>query len=411
MIHTRSWLGAAPATRRAIQPALIAGCLAMAACGSGDSPVSAADNPRAEVRQLLRERAHALAAGDVDAYLEPVAANARDVETIFAEGAAAVPLAELHLTLAEADIDRATGTVQDATIEVVYRYEGVPDDNPLRAELTLDLEQRDSDWTVTDAELGQPAPVWATGDVAVTRSENFLVLSRPGVGDHDAIVEMLEDARRRIADQLELPLDPVHVLMLAGGTEEFAAFAGPDRPANAIAVAVWQFRTAGRAGQARAQHRQMIVNLNPARAGLTLDHHGAAKTRPQAVFAHELAHLVLHRFTYPHTPRWVVEGGAMYLAEERRRGGWQAGVEQDAFVERSIVDLDDELDSLDYAYANAVVLYLVEQEGSERFWKFYRSFRDADSTDETARILTHHYGFDADELDQRVREWVHDTID
>lgn len=390
--------------------------VALLAAGCGSSPPSEAGEDggaRVEVRQLVREQGRALAAGDVDAYLAPVADEARDTLATFAQGVVAAPIERLDMRLGEADVDAAADVVSQASVEVVFAYEDVADDNPFRAELTVDFARRDGDWTVTASELVEPAPIWATGDVEATRSEHFWVLSRPGVGDHDAIAELLEDIRQRLVGELDVAIDPVHVVVLADGDDAFAELVGPDLPASATAVAMWQFTTDGMAAQARAQHRQMVVNLDPAGGGVTVDHHGAADIRPREVFAHELAHLVLHRFTSPSTPGWLVEAGAMYLAGERRSGLWQSGVARDAFADRSIAELDEGLDPVDYAYANAAGWYLVEQEGAATLWELYRSVGGgdgADGVDGVDRALGHLYGFDQGELDRRVRDWIQEAV-
>lgn len=70
----------------------------------------------------------------------------------------------------------------------------------------------------------------------------------------------------------------------------------------------------------------------------------------------------------------------------------------------------DRPDPTEYAYANAAALVLVDAEGADTFWEFYRSFRDADSTAEADRILEHLYGFDAAELDERTLERIRDEV-
>jgi hypothetical protein len=113
----------------------------------------------------------------------------------------------------------------------------------------------------------------------------------------------------------------------------------------------------------------------------------------------------------------VAEAGAMFLAEERREDAWAAGLESAVFEDpvRSFEELyraglDRGIDSWDYAYANAGALYLVEQKGADTFWEFYRSFRDAESTEEAGRLLQHLYGFDAAELDERTLEWMEEAV-
>src|SRR5438309_653598 len=80
--------------------------LVEAACGragtSNRVSPPRADDPRAEVAAMLRQRAEALAAGDVEGYLRPLGPEARSSEGPIAQGALTVPLASIDLTLDEA---------------------------------------------------------------------------------------------------------------------------------------------------------------------------------------------------------------------------------------------------------------------------------------------------------------------
>jgi hypothetical protein len=101
----------------------------------------------------------------------------------------------------------------------------------------------------------------------------------------------------------------------------------------------------------------------------------------------------------------------MYLAEERREATWRAGLDSGAFRGMSFADLhEQELGPLHYAYANAAALYLIEQDGPATFWRFYRNFRDADSTAEAGRLLELLYGFDAEALDERTLAWMREAV-
>lgn len=404
--------------------AMVAAGVALVAAGCSES-AAPLDDPRLEVRELLTERTRALNAGDTEAYLEPVVGDARETEEAIAEGAQEVGLAQFEAVLVDADVNRETGEVTDAEIDLVYRYEGVPEDNQFRDRLVADFAPREDGWVVTDSEFEDPPPIWGSGPVEATRSEHFLALSRPGLReqhDPDELVALTERAYDRLIPELTLDEEPLYVAVLARDSDEFAALTDEDARELPPALATWNYSEAGMVNRVRAQSRKMVVNIGAvfgAHGGMPDEHEGqptgehhADVSQVREVFQHELGHLVLLPFTYPFTPRWVAEAGAMYLAEERREQSWALGLQQGIFENFSFADLheEDQLNQLHYAYANAAALYLVEQEGAETFWQFYRNFRDADSTAESGRLLGLLYGFDAEELDERTREWMRDAV-
>lgn len=91
---------------------------------------------------------------------------------------------------------------------------------------------------------------------------------------------------------------------------------------------------------------------------------------PAQVFEHELAHLALSRVSRESTTGWVLEGGAMLLADERRIGSWRLGQLFGIYDRVSFADLSEmgKLNgAISYAYANAAVSYLVETFGEKKF--------------------------------------------
>lgn len=422
------WCNRVMAGRTSAGTALVAVAVALLAAGCTES-AQPLDDPRLQVRELLSDRARALSAGDTEAYLQPVVGDARETEERIAEGVQTVGLDLFKLTLTSAEVDRQAGAVRNAEIDVVYRYEGVPENNQLRADLRAEFEQRDGEWVMTASEFyGQdvPAPAWGSGPVEAHRSEHFLFLYRPGLEDPDELVAHAEEAYERLVPELTLELEPLYVAMLAGGRHEFLEMTPPfDSGEVSPALAMHEFSSAGMVQQVRAQNRRMVVNTGELFRGQDADastqaddgHHGGLM-EAREVFQHELGHLVLYPFTFPHTPDWVVEAGAMYLAEERREEAWAAGLASGIFEQqvRSFEELyragrDRNLDAWDYAYANAGALYLTEQADVETFWEFYRSFDDPESTDQAGRLLDHLYGFDAVELDQRTMEWMREAVE
>lgn len=387
--------------------------LVAAACGSSGG-TRADDSPAGQVRSLLRARATLLADGDVAGYLEAVGPEAEAHERMLAEGAAAVPLTYANVTFDPRGGGRTTETsFEDATVELVYRYEGLPKENVFRFALEYDLEKHGDRWVVTTSEVAESdarAPIWATGPVEHTRSEHFLALYRPGLPGAAEALEMAEQARRDLAERLSFfESDPVHLVVLAASEEEYAEIKGQPTDEGELAAAGFLFNSIS-----RPEQRQMLVKA----ARLVRDDAVVAEDGERVpggvVFRHELAHLALTRYDGPYTPAWVNEGAAMYLAGERRLPTWRAGLEAGLFDGMSVGAMDREsglADGVAYAYANAAVLVLVEEFGVERFLEYYVGFLPLAPTpefdaDPTGVTLAERYDMSVSELDRRTREYM-----
>lgn len=420
---------------------------------------AAEPGPRQAVDAMLRQRAKALVAGDVEAYLAPMTPEARAVEEPIARGSTAVPLADVSLLMDEADFNDAGTAVSAARLDFIYRYRDLPEDNLFRFRLLYDLELRDGAWIVTTSEHDDsktPLPIWARGPVAVAKSAHFLALHRPGTTRVDESLKLAETARVKLLEGLTLQPEQMHLLLLARDQAEYTDMAG-DSAGTSLAQVSYLFRSS--AGHpTRAEARQMVVNLaavleNPERkADLGTDHgsqlgggaghdegggdelvvpEGLAEKLenelvPAQVFQHELGHLALSRVTRESTTGWVVEGGAMLLANERRVGSWQIGSLFGIYDQLSFADLSPApnlTNAIAYAYANAAVSYLVEAFGEKKFWDFYRDFKEYEPSgsreahpleelraDATHRLLRRVYDMDEQQLDQKTREYIEKAI-
>ncbi|MDP9401741.1 MAG: hypothetical protein M3P85_00070 [Actinomycetota bacterium] len=384
-------------------PALtLAFALAAAACTS-KPPHEASDDARAPLRALLRQRAALLLAGDVEGFLRPLSPSARLAEEPIARGAMAVPLAGLDVVVGDADTG-VPGRLDNAQVDFIFRYKGLPEDNTFRFRRRYRVEQQAGAPVVVEsaADPEFPLPVWATGPLEVTRSPHFLALSRPGLSNVARLLEVAEQARARLTPKLTIEPDPVHLLLLASGDAQYAELSGApeDDPSDdSVSLALARAYYAGRGPEAR----EMVANVDAIFADAGISFEGRASVNPVEVFQHELAHLAVLRFNGSETPGWVAEGAAMFLSGERRVDEWQEAL-RTGFSELSFVTLSEQedLEAYAYGYANAAALYLVEEFGADTFWEFYRGIRRSD----TARMLRLVYKMDAAELDSRVREWM-----
>jgi len=401
---------------------LVAGAAAAAGCGGGEGPEPVA-NPRDPVRVMLRERAEALNADDLDGWLAPVAPEARAFEEQVGRGALAMPLARVDLTLAEADVGPGGARFARASITLVHRYEGLPEDNVFRFHVRSDVELRDGRWVVTasgpDPDAPNPPPMWATGPTDTARSPHFLALFRPGLPGVPELLDKAERSRRRLLPRLTLEPDAAHLIVLARDQPEYESLGGKE---GSLAYASGTYRTPSGGYLERVENREMYVNL------AAVDAPGPEeRDRPDGlhgvVFEHELGHLALSRFDRAQTPLWVSEAGAMQLAEERRIDDWKRIVDGNLFESLGLsfgpMSRDESIDGAEYAYANAGASYLIEAFGIDRFWDFYQNFKalGATMTDVPAmraegaqRLVRRYYGFDLDELDRRTRDHMREAV-
>ena len=436
----------------ALLTGLLTACTSTPSKPPGAGEVAAVEGPREQIQSMLRERGRRLAAGDVEGYMAGLAPHVRPDERAIAEGAVAVPLAEVNLVMDEADVNAEGNRVTGARIDFVHRYEGLPPDNVFRFRLNYELDRRDGAWVVTKSvpdETYGPIPMWARGKVAVARSPHFLVLHRPGMPRLEEALRVAEEARAALLRSLSLEADATHLLQLARDHPEYEDVFGASIPEGAPAVTTYVFSQT-RGHGARPDARQMTVNLQP-----VLDTPGARlpflppvspgdpdqgvsqqppppedrRVDPDVsaaqVFQHELGHLALTRVTRPSTPGWVKEGGAMLLSGEQRLSVWKLLVEEPSLLRglnlANLAGQGNLTDGLQYGYVNAVVAYLVETYGVPTFWNFYRDFTEYQEGDEahpleqrladaTHRLLRRIYDLDEQRLDDLTAVWMRKAV-
>lgn len=417
---------------------LLLAALLLGACAeSGDTGpdaegLGAVANPRRPVQLMLRERADRLLAGDVDGYLAPMSPEARAFEEPIARSAAKLPLDRIDLTIGEATISLDGARFDEAAVILNYRYKDLAADNQFRIHLVYQLERRESAWIVSQARFDDdsplPPPMWATGPVETTPSAHFLVMHRPGTPRVAEMVARAEQGLAQLLPKLTLEADPRYLMVLASDEQTFGQILGDD-PTGVLAAALAELVETS-AHPLRPEGRHMIVNLPLVflAAEVPLEESGT-KLTPTVVFQHELGHLALSRFTRPCTDRWVAEGAAMYLAAERRVEAWRrmvatGGLDPLALKDMGVKEEDDEEEPVvDYPYANAAVLYLVEAHGAEKFFDFYQNFKElqpgpackgrsqrTERATGSDRLLRRYYGFGSAELDGFTRDYIRKAV-
>ena len=376
---------------------------------------------------MLTARGTALAAGDAEGYLADLSPEARAFEEPIARGGASLPLASVELTLDPSlKVDEDT-SIDDASVDLIYRYDGLPAENTFRFTLLYDLAHDDGSWGVRASKLkgGSALPIWVTGPIAFMQTDHFLALFRPGLTEVEATLKLAEEARQRLSTKVTFPLENGFLMLLGRDRQQYEEFSSRDVAASAVAQAetVYEITTTS----IETESRQIVLNLQQLRT----------EEASIETFQHELGHLALTPQTRPFTPPWLGEAAAMYLADTRPTRAWRAGLRSGRFNELSFTTLTrqrslgahDETASAEYAYAAGAAHYLVEAFGAEKFWEFYGSFadvpsatvyegvagKDSASTDAalselaaetSAEAMPRIFGFDEARLDILVREWI-----
>lgn len=404
-----------------------AGCVGATVPNETDSG-GAAVTPLQQIQEQLRGRAAALMEGDVAAYLEPLTRRARRVERRIAEGAQRVPLTLFDPIIRVGHVNRAHDRVDDVRIDLVHRYEGLPDDSRFRIRLLNDYRLMDDGWVVTRSEVDVREivpPQWVIEPVTYERSEHFLALFNPQLttrSELDAALKLAERGRARLLRRITLEPDDVSLLELAGNTEEFGDIAVNP---GGLGAAVTMFDFSALSGPSNlAVNRVMAVDLGVVLPNERRVRFERQSVKPRQVFQHELGHLALLPYESPQLPGWVAEAGAMYAANERRSTEWRDGQAQGVFDEITFAELSrsQSLYNLyEYAYANAAAGYLIERGGVERFWEFYKGFSEYEATrsanqggrmaEANQALLKTHYDMTDDGLDLGTRRWIEKAVD
>ncbi len=140
----------------------------------------------------------------------------------------------------------------------------------------------------------------------------------------------------------------------------------------------------------------------------------SADYEPVDVLRHELAHIVTRQAVkgpFSDMPAWLDEGTAVY-AQSRLLSGGEAALEQ-AIRSNSVLSVRSMTSSsltgsasnvsLFYAEAGAVVSFLVDTQGEEKFAQLFAALKEGTTIDKALQAV---YGFDQDGLENAWRESV-----
>ena len=338
---------------------------------------------------LFATHARALVEFDLETYLDTFVPERREEERrLF--------LRIRPLALVAADLARrpgigalrgAGGTLR-LSVDLSYRLEGIPEDNPFVHGLEAVVEGGPEGPLIVSLEAPlEDLPPWRAEELALHRTNHFHILTHPSL--QSELVDLSADAEFAWATLARhgLPLESGYVLNFVAGEERFRRLAG--HPA-ALGVAVGRYTPT--LGGYRVDSRAIFVN-----GPVFARRRGALAELRRVTVTHELVHLVLAEDSRPYTPAWLKEGVAVYFSErpdddtlrQLVRGGLDR-FQLDAMTRASALGEHDSRGAIaaaEYMFSGQVVAWLVERGGRERLLSFYGSFAETPLWDAAPRPL------------------------
>ncbi|WP_323375752.1 hypothetical protein [Streptomyces alkaliterrae] len=294
--------GAGAALTAVLPPA---GCVPLVGCVplAARSPLTGLDHA---VAHLLDRQGAAVLSGDRAGYLDTVdttdPADAAHHRRVFAN-LRRLPLAEWsHRVLT---VRRTGARRAEAVAELRHRLRGY-DHGPRTSLERLPLTWDDGRWRLAAKAPGIPRQLWEQGQMRLTRGRHSLVLTVGRPADERAALAREADlAVPRVAAAWPGPWTR-RVVVLGPASLPNAAELLDGSPARYLGIA------AVTSSEPRAAGPADRVVVNPEAYG-TLD-----ATGRQTVMTHETAHVATRAATTEHTPTWLSEGLADWIAHRGR---------------------------------------------------------------------------------------------
>ena len=406
---------------------------------SADGVPLAAPTPHPEVvvysalDDLLARQADAIAAKDATAYLETLTPALVDAQQVLFDRLARMPFASFGWELdRKHDFSAAqSGELIDVKVRLRYQLAGIPDDNDFIHDFRMDFRQGADGWRLTRVDALENPPFWWGGDFVFYDTAHFILFARPHADlDVGLLQEEVEGAYATLVTK-GLPLESRYVAYITAAEDNFSLLTGMAGE-RYLGVAYSRFNIENE--QIEVVSRAIYLN------GSQFAEQAISGER-QSTITHELVHLAFAHDSRPYTPIWLVEGLAVYYAEQasavQRQHLWSDGqLEEISLDQLSHLeslgehDLAGESTSYRYIYSGATIQYLIETFGEDALRNFYRSYTqvpidevrqrmaDANSGQSTTaafadlsrqvtdKNLLAFFGMDLNELDAQVKAWV-----
>jgi hypothetical protein len=317
-----------------------------------------------------------------DAYLDCFRGTALEDQRLFIERWQRVPIASAEYRLAElqkASPD-ADGRLRSVRVELHYTLASLPKENLFVTHMQCDMQRdREGEWHVDFIHYPELQPFWMLGYTESLSTEHFLIFHRPDEANADQArlaAKQLEKGYARLR-RTGLSLKPRYAAFSIGVKNDFEKLTGRD-----------PLTFSGGASSGYVFHKDGVEVINEALylndyRFFTLQRAWGKQDR-QVTIQHELVHLALADFTRPWTPTWLVEGTAMYFAD-------QVDSTTRAFLREQLLPVTNlpELTKLghlgegstvplevqaQYQFSGQTIAWLVKHYGEQGLLQFYATF-------------------------------------
>jgi hypothetical protein len=348
---------------------------------------SAAQDPVAEIRQLLTVRAEAMLDGDRAAFLATVdgsdAAFAERQHRLF-DGFQDLGVASYRLDLTtrywpELTTSRERSRYGSAAdphlfhVEERYRLPGY-DTEPALEDLFLTFIRRDDGWVVAsdtdldDLTLYSGRKLWENGPIITRRSDHFVYVSHPDLVSASAtILEQAERALDRVDHRWPLPWHQRVPIFAPSSTEELRRILQATFDLDVFVAFAYSGVDRAR-GWDLVGHRIILNWPNFSRF---------PDTTQEDILTHELLHIATREYNGPAVATWVDEGVAEWISGDADDFYLTEAVVEGTFDRRLPRDFEfitgpdgDILGA--YEESSAGARYAVERFGPDEVAQFYR---------------------------------------
>lgn len=366
-----------------------------------------------DLQSLLDQQSLATQRQDVASYLSTFVSDraTQDRELELFQNSRAVPLAEIELRSPERLQTLDDGRLQ-AQVLLIYRLEGLPQDNPFLHPLLYRLRSENGALRVERIEEDHEDPVpWRLQKLTFQRSQHFLIYGDEQARDafFDVTAE-LETAYAALQSK-QLPIASGYAVHLA--PESFGQVGN-----NRNVVGLARSRLTQLDGETIVHNRAFWINELLVRGRRARN---ILREERRTTLVHELVHLALSGPQDFVLPSWLKEGAAVYFSDDidyqkttdlTRRLDMLNLPQLTSPLPVFRKDLGQALDT--YLYAGHVVKYLVQGWGRETFLEFYQSFGEDianrhtlfNKTEVTTKKLQEYYGLSLVELDNAVKKEI-----
>jgi hypothetical protein len=388
--------------------------LAAAGCGGGGGDPAPTPSPglsdsrpprddAGEIAALLRERADLLERGTSAAPTSTGAQRARDRRA--ARRASGLDLERVRLVAGELE---TAGDRASAEVTLSYRIRGMA--RAFRTPRRVTARRTENGWRITgDRPQREPLP-WEVARFESRRSAHVVLLAPPRMADAPQLRAGLERAYREIRRDLPSRDLPSGVLAIAAADRRQAERLTGRVARGVVAIAnvavEWGPPPAERVERVLAQ-RLIVV------AGLWRTQDEAAR---HSTLVHEMTHTALDPDTSARTPPWLIEGVAMYVADDDRSAEARARAAglgpsmrlRELCRPNAIFRLRARAQGAAYAVSSAAAEAIVARHGNEGLFRLYDAFNDAripgrPGARTTDRVLRRTLGMTLADLDAAAR--------